>query len=255
MKKIKLLKKSVSFYLILSVVSAFPFTAAATTIERGECVVLLHGLGRSYRSMESMTQALEEAGFDTANIDYPSQDETIEKLAAEAVPKGLQKCREIQPSKIHFVTHSMGGILLRYYTSLHTIEKLGRTVMLSPPNRGSEVADNLKDWSTYQWFNGPAGQQLGTTKDSLVMRLGPVDFPLGVITGNSPAFFDSWLADMIHGPNDGKVSVERAKIDGMKDFLVLPYSHTFIMDEEDVIIQTIHFLENEFFSHPPEKMR
>ena len=212
------------------------------TVEECQCVILLHGLGRTYGSMEKMARALETAGFATANMDYPSREYPIEKLALDVIPQGLRRCDTLGACRIHFVTHSLGGILVRYYLSQKRIQRLGRVVMLSPPNQGSEAADALLDMAFYQWFNGPAGQQLGTGPGSLVIQLGPVRYPVGVITGNTHALFDAWLADLIPGPDDGKVSVERAKVEGMADFLSLPYAHPFIMEESEVIDQTIHFL-------------
>ena len=126
---------------------------------------------------------------------------------------------------------------------------LGRVVMLSPPNGGSEVVDELKDLWYFSWHNGPAGQQLSTADDSLPNQLGPVDYPVGVITGDTYAFFDFWLAQFFHGPNDGKVSVERTKVEGMSDFLVVHESHPFIMNSEIVQLETIHFLKEGNFSH------
>ena len=214
------------------------------------CVVLLHGMGRTHRSMASMAHFLESAGYRTANIDYPSTDQPIETLAASAVSQGIAACRREAPgTPIHFVTHSLGGILVRYYLSGATVTELGRVVMLSPPNQGSEAAEALRELPFYQWLNGPAGQQLGTGKDSLPLSLGPVDFPLGIITGNENSVFDFWLDDMFPGENDGKVSVARAKVGGMADFLVLPHTHTFIMQEEDVMAQVAFFLKNGRFHH------
>jgi len=216
------------------------------------CVVLLHGLGRTLRSMDKMAQALQAAGYATANIDYPSRERPIQDLASMAVDDGVANCEWLSQGPIHFVTHSMGGILVRAYLSSQPVQPLGRVVMLSPPNQGSEAADALKDDALYAWYNGPAGQQLGTDEKSLPLRLGPVDFPLGVITGDQVAFFDGWLADAIPGPNDGKVSVARARVQGMSDFLVLPYAHSFIMQEPEVIEQTLHFLDHGYFRRDPE---
>jgi len=217
--------------------------------EQCQCVILLHGLGRTSKSMHEMDQALEAAGYTTANLDYPSRDFPVEKLALDVIPEGLERCHTRGARRIHFVTHSLGGILVRYYLSQRRIEGLGRVVMLSPPNQGSEAADALQDMAFYQWFNGPAGQQLGTGPGSFVIQLGPVHYPVGVITGNTHALFDTWLADLIPGPDDGKVSVERAKVEGMTDFLSLPYAHPFIMEEPEVIDQTIHFLLQGRFKH------
>ncbi len=217
-----------------------------------ECVILLHGLGRTSRSLNKMADALQAAGFRPVNLDYPSRKKTIQELALETIERGLGRCAQMQACTVHFVTHSMGGVLVRYYLSRHRPENLGGVVMLSPPNQGSEAADHLRDSALYKWFNGPAGQQLVTGPKGLPGQLGPVDFPLGIITGNQHSFFDAWLADVIPGTDDGKVSVERAKVEGMAGFLVLPYSHPFIMNAEEVIDQTLNFLRGgRFGARPP----
>lgn len=215
-----------------------------------DCVVLLHGLARSSWSMNDMAENMAAEGYVAVNVDYPSQREPVEELARQAISEGLAKCRSYDSETIHFVTHSMGGILLRYYLSQEEIPELGRVVMLSPPNKGSEVVDHLRDYWFFKWHDGPAGQQLGTGSDSLPKSLGSATFPLGIITGDDAAFYDFWASDMIPGPDDGKVSVESAKLEGMTDFLVLPLSHTFIMDNEEVISQTLHFLKHERFLRP-----
>jgi triacylglycerol lipase len=209
-----------------------------------ECVILLHGLGRTSRSLSKMANALQASGYKPVNLDYPSRKKTIQDLALETIGHGLSRCAGMQARTVHFVTHSMGGLLVRYYLSRNRPGNLGRVVMLSPPNQGSEVADHLRDSALYEWFNGPAGQQLVTGPEGLPAQLGPVDFPLGIITGNQHSFFDAWLADVIPGTDDGKVSVARAKVEGMADFLVLPYSHPFIMNANEVIDETLSFLRD-----------
>ncbi|MFZ1987065.1 MAG: alpha/beta fold hydrolase, partial [Desulfatitalea sp.] len=209
----------------------------------------LHGLGRTHRSMKAMGKALEAAGYRTVNMDYPSRQAPIEELAMQVIPAALDQCREAGPGSIHFVTHSMGGLLVRYYLSREKIANVGRVVMLSPPNQGSEVCDYLHDNFFYRWYNGPAGQQLGTGPEDMPARLGPVTYPVGVITGNVHHFFDSWISGIIPGEDDGKVSVERAKVAGMTDFLALPYSHSFIMTQGETIAQTIYFLRHGAFQH------
>ena len=207
-----------------------------------ECVVLLHGLARSRYSLQRMEEAIRLKGFNAVNPGYPSREKPVEVLALETIPPAVSRCREKKTHTVHFVTHSLGGILVRYYLAQRSIAGLGRVVMLSPPNGGSEAADILRESPWYQWLNGPAGQQLVTGPQGIAARLGPVTYPVGIITGNRHTFFDAWLARRIPGEDDGKVAVERAKVAGMAEFLVLPYAHPFIMNAHEVIAETLHFL-------------
>ncbi len=216
--------------------------------EATECVILLHGLARTNSSMNGMKEALVNAGYKTVNLDYPSRTKTIERIAAEEFVEAVNICEQAGAAQIHFVTHSLGGIILRQALTKKKPENLGRVVMLSPPNQGSAIATKLKNWGPYSWMNGPAGQALAAGTDSLPSRLGPVDYPVGVITGNRHALFDAWFASIIPGEDDGKVSVQEARVDGMADFLVLPKSHPFIMNADKVMAQTIHFLRYGRFS-------
>ena len=206
-----------------------------------ECVILLHGLARTGRSMAAMGSALAAAGYRVVNQDYPSREQPIEQLASVAIEPAVADCNtDKSTDQIHFVTHSMGGILVRYYLAANQIDNLGRVVMLSPPNQGSETIDKLADMPGFYWLNGPAGQQLGTGDQSVPNSLGPAQFQLGVITGDRS--INLILSALIPGPDDGKVAIERAKLEGMADFLVVHHSHPFIMKKPRVIEQTLHFL-------------
>ena len=215
-----------------------------------ECVVLLHGLARTSTSLNKMQEALEEEGYLTANIDYPSRDHEIAELATLAVGDGLASCRageDIQ--KIHFVTHSLGGILLRQYLSANTIGELGRVVMLGPPNQGSSAADDLEGIPGFDWLNGPAGHQLGKGENSVPLALGPVDFELGVIAGNRT--IDPITSAVLENPDDGRVSVEDTKVEGMNDFVVVEHSHAFMIRMRRPIELTKTFLRTGSFSEEP----
>ncbi len=213
-------------------------SAAAPVSANPDTVVLLHGLGRSTWSMKRIEWSLQEAGYTVVNLDYPSREFSIETLAESHLRPKLDALVLKPGGRVHFVTHSMGGIVLRCYLRDHPLPSLGRIVMLGPPNSGSEIADHLKSTWYYRTINGPAGQQLGT--DGLPGKLGPAPGETGIIAGDVSLnpFFSSWMP----GPSDGKVSVARARLDGMADFLTVPYSHTWLMWREPVIDQVLEFL-------------
>ena len=233
--------------------SLFVISGCATTprsefvpaVNSTECVVLLHGLNRSLRAMEDMAEALQAADYSTVNVDYPSQSGTVESLVPLSVDTGLGQCRETGAEKIHFVTHSLGGILLRYAHQDNPIPELGRVVMLGPPNQGSEVIDEMRDWPGAELISGKAGLQLGTDKDSIPAKLGPVDFELGIIAGVGT--INPWMSAILPDYDDGKVSVERTRVLGMADFMIVESSHRYLMNSDTVIKNTVAFLQTGTF--------
>lgn len=235
-----------------SLISAFAVSASMLShgAPKDEAVVVLHGLSRSASSMSVMSKHLRSSGYTVWNIDYPSTKHPIEYLGNEFLKEQLTLCCKDERT-VHFVTHSMGGIVVREFLSNHDYSQLGRVVMLAPPNQGSEVVDNLKDIELFRWLNGTAGSQLGTESSSKPNRIGPANFPVGIIAGNKS--LNPVLSVLIPGPDDGKVSVERTKLEGMKEQLVVPYVHAFIMNKELVLQHTVCFLENGHFCNTIEE--
>ncbi|MBI2813629.1 MAG: alpha/beta fold hydrolase [Opitutae bacterium] len=220
------------------------------SLASSEHVILLHGLARTSRSMRPMAKALQAAGYVVHNIDYPSRGAPIEELAVRAIASAVADCGKAGASRIHFVTHSLGGILVRQYLATHRLPALGRVVMLGPPNQGSEVVDRLGPWRLFSALNGPAGRQLGTGAGSVPNRLGPATCPVGVIAGRQSI---NWINSLlIPGTDDGKVSVERTRLAGMTDHLVLPCSHPFLMRDPAAIRHTLHFLAHGRFQAVPK---
>jgi triacylglycerol lipase len=210
---------------------------STTTAQAADCVVLLHGLGRSHLSMMPLQLALGRAGYEVWNGGYDSTSAPIESLAA-TVGVAIEECRKRTPARIHFVTHSMGGILVRAYFQDHRVPEAGRVVMLAPPNHGSEVVDRYRDRWWFRSSTGPAGQQLGT--DGLPAKLKPITLEVGVIAGTASS--DPWFGDAFVADHDGKVSVASAKLPEMKDLLLVDSGHTFMMNSPAVVRQVLTFL-------------
>jgi triacylglycerol lipase len=211
-------------------------------------VILLHGLVRTDRSMEPIAAALEGAGYQVRNVAYDSRAGTVEEMAQRVLADALGAPGIADATRVHFVTHSLGGILVRAYLARNAIERLGRVVMLGPPNRGSELVDRLGSLALFGWINGPAGRQLGTGPESVPLQLGPVRFDLGVIAGDRTINGINSL--LIPGPDDGKVSVERTRVDGMADHIVIHATHPYLMRNRVAIEQTLEFLRTGRFSRP-----
>lgn len=206
-----------------------------------QCVVLLHGWGRTDKSMLVISLALQHAGYEVVNINYPSNDKPIDQLSEQAVSQGIEQCQALGADTIHFVTHSLGGILVRHYFKQHTLENLGRVVMLGTPNKGSEVIDMYRKLYLFRQLAGPAGLALGTSESDVPNTLGAVSFELGVIAGSKS--INPFLSLLLPGDDDGKVSVSSTKVEGMTDFIALPTTHPTMLISPSVIKQTLHFLD------------
>ncbi|MBC2607756.1 alpha/beta fold hydrolase [Pelagicoccus albus] len=214
--------------------------------EREPLVVLLHGLARTSRSMRPMAKYLERHGFNTLCLSYPSTKAPVEKLAGQVRSAIRDQCggRRL----LHFVTHSMGGILLRVMQRDEPMPNLGRAVMLCPPNKGSQIVDRLGGWRLFGWLNGPAGRQLVTGPLGLPETLGKANFEVGVLAGNRT--FDPILSRLLPGENDGKVAVSHMELEGQADFKIVPATHTFVMSNGEAQANTLAFLKNGAFIHP-----
>lgn len=209
-------------------------------------LVLLHGLGRSPRSMWRLSREARRRGWQVHNLGYPSRRESI-RAHAERVGKQLAAIAAEQ-GPLDVVTHSMGGIVLRVAVADGWIApgQLHRVVMLAPPNGGSELADALSRTWWFPLVMGPAAVELRTAADGVPAALPPVSFPLGVIIGRrsrNPLF-----GRVFTGPNDGKVSVARAGVSGMHELRIVDRGHTFVMDAPEVVADVFHFLEHGRFT-------
>lgn len=210
---------------------------------KNDYIVLLHGIFRTSRHMSKLAKYLESHGYNVLNLNYPSTKQPLEELI-DIVWQDI--CSKIKQQKtVNFIGYSMGGLLVRAILSKHRPAILGRVVLLSPPNKGSEVADFLQNNWLYKKLYGPAGQQLITDQTAIAHLFKDIDYECGIIAGNCS--IDPFSSLLINGENDGKVSIESTKLNGMKDHIILGVTHTFFPYNKEVQKQTLHFLEYGFF--------
>jgi triacylglycerol lipase len=223
--------------------------APPEAVSQRERVVLIHGLARSQTSMSELAEHLAAAGYEVSNLDYDSRDKPPDALVAE-VARAVAECCSETAGPVHFVTHSLGGILLRAYLARQAPPNLGRVVLLAPPNHGSEIVDAVGDSPAFAAFFGPTAVELGTGEGSFPNQIASPDYPLGIIAGSQSV--NPIGSALLPGPNDGAVTVESAKLEGAADFIVIDATHTFIMSNPVAIAQTEHFLRNGRFERSSE---
>ncbi|GJE54172.1 MULTISPECIES: esterase/lipase family protein [Methylobacterium] len=213
-----------------------------------EGVVLLHGTVRRAASMGRIEQAFRAAGYATLNLDYPARQASLGVIAGMLSPEIETFTTRI--SRLHVVTHSMGGLVARALITRHRPRNLGRVVMLAPPNGGSEVADALHRLRPYRRFFGPSGAQLVTRRsEGLARLLGTVDYPLGIIAADRSLYPLESLF-LLPGPNDGRVTVARTRVPGMSGHITLHTTHPMMMWNRRVIREALHFVREGRFGDP-----
>ena len=236
-----------AFVLLATVVAASTGLSrvSAAPIENGKpLVVLLHGLGRSASSMWLLAKRLEEAGFQVHRIEYKSLD-TPPRDIVKAVTRDIDHCCTDYPHTVHFVGHSLGGLVIRSYLAERRPRNLGRVVLVGTPNGGTELVDKFRDWKAFGLL-GPTTSALGTDPQSLPAKLPAPDYPVGVIAGTRGT---GWNDHLLPGPDDGLVAVESTKLEGMTDFIILETGHGMMRYSDEVADQVARFLKDGKFNH------
>lgn len=223
-----------------------PALRSAEPADPRECVVLLHGVGMSAWVMQPLAHTLEQAGYRTVNLSYPSRTLALDQIVRDWLPAELRAAGVERAPRVHFVAHSMGSLVTRLYLRDTRPPNLGRVVMLGPPNHGSVAADRAQENAVFRWLLGVNLPALGTGEASITRQLGPADFEAGVIAGDQHVnpLFDSALGAV----HDGAVTVDSARLDGARDFLVVPHSHTVMLWRRAVHTQVLAFLRTGRFA-------
>lgn len=215
---------------VLGAAALAPEAEEVRVEERAEVVVLLHGLGRTRLSMAPMAWGLERAGYEVVNWGYSSVCCTIEELG-EQLEDDLRRW-ELDGATVHFVGHSLGNLIVRWVLAENPGVRVGRVVMLAPPNQGSHEANRYAPW--LGWILKPLAD-LRTQPDRAASYP-----PL-------PAYTE---VGVIAGRDDGKVSIPETLVAGMTDHVVVPAAHTFLMLRPDVWRHTLEFLREGHFQRP-----
>ena len=217
-----------------------------------DVVVLLHGMWRDERAMRPVEKYLTAQGYQVLNLSYPSTEYPIEDLVNAYLKPQIDAIPMQRGQQLHFVTHSMGGILVRYFLKHNQPKNIGRVVMIAPPNQGTELATLFADSEWVDVKRGPAAEQLSSAEESWVRSLGPVEFELGVIAGN---YNSNWVTDWIlPSDDDGVVTVESTKVDNMRDFVTVPEKHYRLRGNSYVLKQAAYFLKYGLFYRNSEML-
>jgi pimeloyl-ACP methyl ester carboxylesterase len=210
-------------------------------------VLLLHGHGRFGASMVLLARAARKAGFITFSPSYPYR-----RPLTDIVERLVPQVRDFETrigGPLHIITHSLGGLVARALIAKHRPQRLGRVVMLAPPNAGSELADLLFRLRLNSVVLGGSGAHLRTNRTELDHAiLGSIDYPAGVIAGDRPLL--PLPFKLLPRPHDGKVSLAATRVKGVTDHLRLPVTHTLMVYDSRVIVAALSFLNDGAFARP-----
>ena len=213
----------------------------------GETVVLLHGLARSNLAMKTMAKRLVASGYNVQQVGYKSIGEMPEDVLKD-ISEQINDCCSKLKTPVHFVGHSLGGVLVRAYLGEQSVPNLGKVVLIGSPNKGTPIVDGFQGkW--WMKFAGETANALGTDGKGFLSTLIAPTYPLGVIAGVAEA----GMSDQIPGDDDGLVPLESTKVEGMNDFIILPVSHADMREDAAVFSQLLHYLKEEKFDHEAAK--
>lgn len=229
------------FILFKTIWKSQEYFPANSTEQKPETVIVLHGITKTNRIMYLLSKRIANAGFEVYNITYPYKSHTIQEIADflndKLIELGVDK-----KDRINIVGHSMGGLVARAYINRYKPQNLHRVVMIATPNHGSELADAMKNWWIYRLkFGNKSGQQLSTDQRELSDDLGKVNYDLGIVAGVT--WVNPVFSAILPGDDDGLVSVESTKLDGMNEHIIIDFAHTLGIMYKTVSKQVISYLK------------
>ncbi len=237
---------TVSVFFASIVIGCTPITdptEALKPTKTNDTVVLLHGFGRSNTAMWLLAKRLENADYKVVRVGYNSLQSCPEEILHE-ISRQIESCCTELEQPVHFVGHSMGGLMIRAYLGKHKVKHMGKAVLIGTPNKGTPIVDIFQD-SWWMKLAGPMASNLGTDDNNFPHTLPAPDYPLGIIAGVTDSGF---FSAQIPGKDDGLVPVASTYLEGMNDFIIIETNHSMMRYNEEVALQTIEFLKHGQFS-------
>lgn len=183
--------------------------------QKAEMVVLVHGLWMNGREMVILAKRLQHHGFRTRRFSYHTMTDDLEQSAVQL----FEFVEQLAESRIHFVCHSMGGLLLNRVFSRYKPDWQGRAVLLGSPLAGSRVAQSVNSSIIGQLLVGRNLPNLCAGCSSW-----PVGYEIGVIGGTLNVGLGLLVGGWKH-PGDGLVTLDEIKVPGVKETLYIRATH------------------------------
>ena len=213
-----------------------PDESGKVAMKKDGTIVLLHGQGRTRLSMMILSRRFRSAGYQTVNFPYHQTIDSLDEISDQLIGFIGKK---VKTTNYHLVGHSLGNVIIRNAFRKEYPAGLGKIVMLAPPNQPAHLAKLLKKNLIYLWITGDSGKKL--SEEAFYRDLPVPTVRFGIIAG------DKGQSLTFSEPNDGMVSIESTKLDGMADWLLLHHGHTFIMNCRDTFEQCRRFIERGSF--------
>lgn len=199
-----------------------------THADARELVVLAHGMARTPASMWVIARTLRAEGYRVLNWGYSSYTQAVPELGTR-LARDAAAALGAAP-KVHFVGHSLGTVLIRWVLANERPPRVGRVVLLAPPNRGAARADAAAPYLS--WLLPPLADLRSGPEAATVKLRAPAGVEVGIIAGES----------------DRTVAVAETRLDGARGHVLVPSGHTFIMLRRDVLRLVLAFLRSGSFA-------
>jgi pimeloyl-ACP methyl ester carboxylesterase len=208
-----------------------------------DTVILVHGLWMTGMQMRLLKQRLEnDHGFNCLMFSYAS----VTGSMIDHVSKLRELAQQQQCTRLHFVGHSLGGVVC--YKLLESTNDLppGRAVLLGSPLQGSHAVETIVKWTLGRIAVGDA-----VRKELLdgQPRYWHGRRDIGVIAGSASIGLGRLISNDLSANSDGTVLIEETRLEGAADSIVLPVTHTSMVFSPEVAHQVAKFLRDGRFEH------